>query len=90
VRSPHGRGDPLGERHAFGLNAAAFTNDLRLAWHFGESLEHGTVMINETTNYWDQLAAFGGRKQSGARDPPVRSLCRRHAVVSAALFRCRR
>ena len=49
----------------FGLNAAAFTNDLQLAWRFGERLEHGTVLINETTNYWDQLAAFGGSKQSG-------------------------
>lgn len=49
----------------YALNAAAFTNDLRAAWRFAEELDHGTVLINETTNYWDQLAPFGGAKQSG-------------------------
>jgi succinate-semialdehyde dehydrogenase/glutarate-semialdehyde dehydrogenase len=49
----------------FGLNAAAFTNDFRDAWRFVDGLEHGTVLINETTNYWDQLAPFGGAKSSG-------------------------
>jgi acyl-CoA reductase-like NAD-dependent aldehyde dehydrogenase len=49
----------------FGLNAAAFTNDLRDAWRFIDGLQHGTVLINETTNYWDQLAPFGGAKSSG-------------------------
>jgi succinate-semialdehyde dehydrogenase / glutarate-semialdehyde dehydrogenase len=49
----------------YGLTAAVFTNDLRQAWHFAEELNHGTVMVNETTNYWDQLAPFGGRNKSG-------------------------
>lgn len=49
----------------FGLNAAAFTNDLREAWRFIDGLQHGTVLINESTNYWDQLAPFGGAKASG-------------------------
>lgn len=49
----------------FGLNAAAFTNSLRDAWRFIDGLQHGTVLINETTNYWDQLAPFGGAKSSG-------------------------
>lgn len=49
----------------FGLNAAAFTKDLRTAWKFIDELESGTVLINETTNYWDQLAPFGGAKSSG-------------------------
>ena len=31
------------------------------------SSEHGTVHINETTNYWDQMAPFGGAKKSGRR-----------------------
>ena len=50
---------------AFGLNAAAFTKDLRTAWMFIDGLQSGTVLINETTNYWDQLAPFGGAKSSG-------------------------
>jgi acyl-CoA reductase-like NAD-dependent aldehyde dehydrogenase len=49
----------------YGLTAAVFTNDLRMAWRYAESLDHGTVMVNETTNYWDQLAPFGGRGKSG-------------------------
>jgi acyl-CoA reductase-like NAD-dependent aldehyde dehydrogenase len=50
----------------YGLTAAVFTNDLRAAWRYAEDLRHGTVHINETTNYWDQLAPFGGAKKSGA------------------------
>jgi len=50
----------------FGLTAAVFTNDLKLAWQMAEALEHGTVHINETTNYWDQMAPFGGAKKSGS------------------------
>jgi acyl-CoA reductase-like NAD-dependent aldehyde dehydrogenase len=50
----------------FGLTAAVFTNDLRAAWRAAEALRHGTVHINETTNYWDQMAPFGGAKNSGA------------------------
>jgi acyl-CoA reductase-like NAD-dependent aldehyde dehydrogenase len=49
----------------YGLTAAVFTSDLRAAWQFAESLRHGTVLVNETTNYWDQLAPFGGRGRSG-------------------------
>ena len=50
----------------FGLTAAVFTRSLHDAWHAAEELRHGTVHINETTNYWDQLAPFGGAKKSGA------------------------
>lgn len=49
----------------YALNAAAFTKDLIAAWRLAEELDHGTVLINETTNYWDQLAPFGGAKKSG-------------------------
>lgn len=49
----------------FGLNAAIFTRSLSRAWRMAEGLDHGTVLINESTNYWDQLAPFGGTKKSG-------------------------
>jgi acyl-CoA reductase-like NAD-dependent aldehyde dehydrogenase len=49
----------------FGLNAAVFTDSLHDAWRLAETLEHGTVMVNESTNYWDQLGPFGGVKKSG-------------------------
>jgi len=50
----------------FGLTAAVFTRSLHDAWRAADELRHGTVHINETTNYWDQLAPFGGAKKSGA------------------------
>jgi acyl-CoA reductase-like NAD-dependent aldehyde dehydrogenase len=50
----------------FGLTAAVFTNDVRTAWKVAEALQHGTVHVNETTNYWDQMAPFGGAKKSGS------------------------
>ena len=31
----------------------------------GEALPHGSVNVNETSNYWDQLAPFGGAGRSG-------------------------
>jgi succinate-semialdehyde dehydrogenase / glutarate-semialdehyde dehydrogenase len=50
----------------YGLTASVFTKSLHDAWRTAEELRHGTVHVNETTNYWDQLAPFGGAKKSGA------------------------
>jgi succinate-semialdehyde dehydrogenase/glutarate-semialdehyde dehydrogenase len=50
----------------YGLTASVFTTSLHDAWRAAEELRHGTVHVNETTNYWDQLAPFGGAKKSGA------------------------
>lgn len=49
----------------YGLQGAAFTSDLRTAFLLGEGIKCGTVLINETNNYWDQLAPFGGMRKSG-------------------------
>ena len=48
-----------------GLIASLWTRDLATAWRVGEALQHGSVNINETSNYWDQLAPFGGSGSSG-------------------------
>ncbi len=48
-----------------GLIASLWTRDLASAWRVGEALQHGSVNINETSNYWDQLAPFGGAGNSG-------------------------
>jgi acyl-CoA reductase-like NAD-dependent aldehyde dehydrogenase len=56
----------IGNETEFGLTAAVFTNSLSDAWHAASELRHGTVHINETTNYWDQMAPFGGAKSSGS------------------------
>ena len=49
----------------YGLQGAAFTSSLRNAFLLGEGIRCGTVLINESNNYWDQLAPFGGMKKSG-------------------------
>src|SRR6185369_12602987 len=57
----------IAKEETFGPVAPIMTfGDLDEAWHAAEELRHGTVHINETTNYWDQLAPFGGAKKSGA------------------------
>ena len=48
-----------------GLIASLWTRDLASAWRVSEALPHGTVNVNETSNYWDQLAPFGGAGNSG-------------------------
>ena len=48
-----------------GLVASLWTRDLATAWRVAEALPHGSVNVNETTNYWDQLAPFGGAGRSG-------------------------
>ncbi len=48
-----------------GLVASLWTRDLGTAWRVAEALPHGSVNVNETTNYWDQLAPFGGAGRSG-------------------------
>ena len=35
------------------------------AWRMAEALPHGVVNVNETSNYWDQLAPFVGAGNSG-------------------------
>lgn len=49
----------------YGLTAAAFTSSLRRAFLLAEGIKAGSVNINETTNYWEQQAPFGGAKKSG-------------------------
>ncbi|TIC80240.1 aldehyde dehydrogenase [Nocardioides sp. GY 10127] len=48
-----------------GLIASLWTRDLATAWRVAEALPHGSVNVNETSNYWDQLAPFGGANRSG-------------------------
>ncbi len=55
----------IGNSSGLGLIASLWTNDLATAWRVSEALPHGTVNVNETSNYWDQLAPFGGTGNSG-------------------------
>lgn len=49
----------------YGLSSSVFTSSLEDSWYMAENIESGTVHINESTNYWDFLAPFGGFKSSG-------------------------
>lgn len=49
----------------YGLTTSVYTSSLEDAWYMADRLQHGTVHINEHTNYWDFLAPFGGVKNSG-------------------------
>lgn len=44
-----------------GLVAAVFTSSLKRAFRFAERLETGTVVVNDTSNYWELHLPFGGR-----------------------------
>lgn len=44
-----------------GLVASVFTSSLSRAFWFAERLEAGSVVVNDTTNYWELHLPFGGR-----------------------------
>jgi succinate-semialdehyde dehydrogenase/glutarate-semialdehyde dehydrogenase len=46
--------DPLG------LQAAVFTRDLRRAFRFAEGLRVGSVVVNDSTDYFESAQPFGG------------------------------
>jgi len=43
-----------------GLQAAVYTADLGRAFRFGEGLRAGSVIVNDSTMYWETLQPFGG------------------------------
>jgi succinate-semialdehyde dehydrogenase/glutarate-semialdehyde dehydrogenase len=43
-----------------GLQAAVFTASLARAYRYIDDLRTGTVLINESTNFWEQHPPFGG------------------------------
>ena len=48
-----------------GLSAAVFTKDLAKAMRVAEKIKSGTVVINDTTQWFEPHIAFGGYKWSG-------------------------
>ena len=53
-----------------GLIASLRTRDPATAWRVGEALAHGSVDVNEASNYTDQLAPFCGALQAGVGPEP--------------------
>ncbi len=50
---------------SYGLQAGVFTNDLNLAWRAFETLEVGSVIINDVPTWRVDHMPYGGVKQSG-------------------------
>lgn len=49
----------------FGFQTGVFTSSLENAFHLSENIQAGSIYINEATCCWDEMAPFGGVKQSG-------------------------
>ena len=49
----------------FGFQAGAYTSSLSNAYFLSENIQAGGVYINDASTSWDEMAPFGGVKQSG-------------------------
>jgi acyl-CoA reductase-like NAD-dependent aldehyde dehydrogenase len=56
----------IANRSRYGLQAAIFTDSLRVAHDAANRLKAGGVFVNETNNYWERLLPFGGYNESGS------------------------
>ena len=50
----------LANRSNLGLQAAVFTNDLSKAWWYADRIRSGTVVVNDSTDFWETFQPFGG------------------------------
>jgi hypothetical protein len=61
---PHRRDDDdavgMANRTHLGLQAAVFTNDLTKAFWYADRIRSGTVVVNDSTDFWETFQPFGG------------------------------
>ncbi|NQV06083.1 aldehyde dehydrogenase [bacterium] len=50
----------IANRTHLGLQAAVFTSSLRRAFWYADRVRSGTVVINESTDFWETFQPFGG------------------------------
>lgn len=50
----------VANRTHLGLQAAVFTNDLSKAWWYADRIRSGTVVVNDSTDFWETFQPFGG------------------------------
>lgn len=50
----------IANRTRLGLQAAVFTSSLRRAFWYAERIRSGTVVINDSTDFWETFQPFGG------------------------------
>lgn len=50
----------VANRSRLGLQAAVFTSSLRRAFEYAERIRTGTVVVNDSTDFWETFQPFGG------------------------------
>ena len=50
----------MANRTRLGLQAAVFTNSLQKAFWYADRIRSGTVVINDSTDFWETFQPFGG------------------------------
>ena len=50
----------IANRTHLGLQAAVFTNDLCTAFWYADRSRRGTVLVNDSTDFWETFQPFGG------------------------------
>ncbi|MEX2423430.1 MAG: aldehyde dehydrogenase family protein [Acidimicrobiia bacterium] len=50
----------ISNRTNLGLQAAVFTNDLSKAFWYADRIRSGTVVVNDSTDFWETFQPFGG------------------------------
>ena len=50
----------VANRTHLGLQAAVFTNDLTKAFWYADRIRSGTVVVNDSTDFWETFQPFGG------------------------------
>jgi succinate-semialdehyde dehydrogenase/glutarate-semialdehyde dehydrogenase len=50
----------IANRTNLGLQAAVFTNDVTKAFWYADRIRSGTVIINDSTDFWETFQPFGG------------------------------
>ena len=55
-----GEAAALANRTHLGLQAAVFTSSLQKAFWYADRVRSGTVVINDSTDFWETFQPFGG------------------------------
>ena len=50
----------IANRTHLGLQSAVFTNDLSKAFWYADRIRSGTVVVNDSTDFWETFQPFGG------------------------------
>jgi succinate-semialdehyde dehydrogenase/glutarate-semialdehyde dehydrogenase len=50
----------MANRTRLGLQAAVFTSSLKKAFWYADRIRSGTVVVNDSTDFWETFQPFGG------------------------------